>query len=32
MRDRLENWFLALTLILIVDVTFLAFVLRNGAL
>ena len=31
MRDRLEKWFLALTLILVVDLTFLAFVLRNGA-
>jgi len=32
MTDRLSNWYLALTLILVVDLTFLAFVLRNGAL
>ena len=30
MRDRLEKWFLALTLILVVDLIFLAFMLRNG--
>jgi len=32
MTDRLWNWYLALTLILLVDVVFLGFVYNFGAL
>jgi hypothetical protein len=32
MTDRLWNWYLALTLILLVDIVFLGFVYNFGAL
>jgi hypothetical protein len=32
MTDRLSNWYLALTIILLLDVVFLGFVYNYGAL